>query len=182
MIIGPTPPPLVLVQDPLDHKSKNVQEEDQHRRVVDEPQETQETQKSRQSLDPKQEQQLQDLKQRDREVRAHEAAHKNRAGPYGGATHFSFQIGPDGKRYAIGGEVSIDMSAIPNNPEATLQKAETIRAAALAPKDPSSQDHAIAAKAQQMATEARAEIQKKNLESYEDAESSPAENPFHAKV
>ena len=45
--------------------------------------------------------------------------------------------GPDGQRYAIGGEVPIDLSAVPGNPQATLQKALTIRRAALAPTDPS---------------------------------------------
>ena len=72
--------------------------------------------------------------------------------------------GPDGRLYAVGGEVSIDASAA-NTPEATLAKAEIIRRAALAPADPSAQDRAVAAQAVKMATEARAEIARQRLSS-----------------
>jgi hypothetical protein len=99
------------------------------------------------------------LKARDRVVRAHEAAHiAAGAGIVKGGASFSFQRGPDGVQYAIGGEVQIDTSTVAGNPEATLQKAQKIRAAALAPAQPSSTDRAVAANAAQMAIEARAEI------------------------
>jgi hypothetical protein len=99
------------------------------------------------------------LEARDREVRAHEASHKAAAGALAqGSASFTYETGPDGQRYAVGGEVSIDTSPVANDPEATLRKAETIRAAALAPAEPSAQDHAVAAQAAQMAMEARAEI------------------------
>lgn len=104
-------------------------------------------------------QQIQKLKARDRVVRAHEAAHVAAgAGIVRGGATFSFQRGPDGIQYAIGGEVKIDTSEVAGDPEATLQKAEQIRAAALAPAQPSATDQSIAAKAAQMAVEARAEI------------------------
>ncbi|MDT8370475.1 MAG: putative metalloprotease CJM1_0395 family protein [Gammaproteobacteria bacterium] len=103
--------------------------------------------------------QIQQLKTRDREVRAHEAAHVAAgAGLIRAGTSFTFQRGPDGVQYAIGGEVSIDTSKVVNNPEATLRKAEQIRSAALAPAQPSSQDRNVAAKAAQLAIEARAEL------------------------
>lgn len=102
---------------------------------------------------------IQDLKARDREVRAHEAAHLAAAGAYavGGAT-YSYQRGPDGVQYAVGGEVNIDTSAIAGNPQATLEKAQRIQAAAFAPAQPSSQDIRVAAQAAQLAVQARAEI------------------------
>jgi len=104
-------------------------------------------------------QQLQKLKSRDRVVRAHESAHMAAGGGIvRGGANFSFQRGPDGVQYAIGGEVKIDASKVAGDPEATLQKAERIQAAALAPAQPSSQDRTVAAKAAQMAIEARAEI------------------------
>lgn len=105
---------------------------------------------------------IQQLKARDREVRAHEAAHVAAGAELirGGAS-FTYQRGPDGLQYAIGGEVSIDTSKVANNPEATIQKASKIRAAALAPAQPSAQDRNVAAKAAQLAIEARAEL---NLE------------------
>ncbi len=103
--------------------------------------------------------QIQQLKARDREVRAHEAAHVAAgAGLIRGGTNFTYQRGPDGVQYAVGGEVNIDTSKVANNPQATIQKAQQIRSAALAPAQPSSQDRNVAAKAAQLAIEARAEL------------------------
>lgn len=104
-------------------------------------------------------QQIQKLKSRDRVVRAHEAAHLAAgAGIVRGGANFSFQRGPDGVQYAVGGEVKIDASKVFGDPQATLEKAQKVRAAALAPAQPSTQDRTIAAKAAQMSIEARAEI------------------------
>ena len=118
---------------------------------------------NQQTLSEEEKSQVAELKARDREVKAHEAAHKSAGGAFvRGGISLSYQRGPDGTNYAVGGEVSIDTSAVPNNPEATLRKAETIRAAALAPADPSSQDVSVAAQATQMAAQARAAILKEN--------------------
>jgi hypothetical protein len=104
-------------------------------------------------------QQVQELKTRDREVRAHEAAHLSAAGSLAqGGASYSYQRGPDGVQYAVGGEVNIDSSAVAGDPEATLVKVQRIRAAALAPAQPSSQDLNVAAQAAQLAVQARAEI------------------------
>jgi hypothetical protein len=121
--------------------------------------------------------QVQKLTQRDREVRAHEQAHIAAGGRYvvSGA-NYSFQRGPDGKLYAVGGEVSIDTSEVPGDPEATIRKMRQIRAAALAPADPSAQDRAVAAKAGQIEAEARREaIQMKMEEGDEGSESEAGE-------
>ncbi len=119
----------------------------------------------RRRLDLKQLQELTRLRQRDREVRAHEMAHLAAAGPYavGGPT-YEYRKGPDGQRYAVGGHVNIDTSPVPGDPEATLRKAETIRRAALAPGDPSPQDRSVAAAAASMATKAQIELQQKTAE------------------
>lgn len=115
--------------------------------------------KSTAELSAQKQQQIQQLKARDQVVRTHEAAHVSAgAGIVRGSANFSFQRGPDGVQYAVGGEVSIDTSKVEGDPQATLKKAEQIRAAALAPAQPSSQDRSVAAKAVQMAIEARAEI------------------------
>ncbi|MEQ8791076.1 MAG: putative metalloprotease CJM1_0395 family protein [Pirellulaceae bacterium] len=110
-------------------------------------------------LTPEEQQQVEELKQRDREVRAHEQAHLSAAGQYasGGPT-FTYQQGPDGRRYAIGGEVQIDTSPIEGDPEATIRKAQVIRSAANAPAEPSSQDRNVAAQASQLEAQARAEL------------------------
>ena len=99
-----------------------------------------------------------ELASRDREVRAHEQAHAAVGGAYAGAPTYTYSRGPDGKRYAIGGEVSIDSSPIPNDPEATLRKMELVQRAALAPAEPSAQDLRVAAQAQALAAQARAEL------------------------
>lgn len=112
--------------------------------------------------------QIQQLAERDREVRAHEQAHQSVGGQYAGAMSFTYERGPDGQNYAVGGEVSIDTGPIPGDPQATLDKAETIRRAALAPAEPSSQDRRVASEAVLMSVEARAEIQQ--LQSEELAE------------
>lgn len=110
-------------------------------------------------LDQQQFEQVQELKQRDREVRQHEQAHLAAAGSHAqGGPSFSFQQGPDGKRYAVGGEVQIDTSPVAGDPQATIQKAQQIQAAATAPAEPSSQDRRVAAAAAQMASEARIEL------------------------
>jgi hypothetical protein len=103
-------------------------------------------------------QQIRELEARDREVRAHEQAHQSAGGQYTGAASYTYQRGPDGVRYAIGGEVPIDTSKIEGDPEATIDKAEVVRRAALAPAEPSAQDRQVAALASQIKLEAQAEL------------------------
>lgn len=109
-------------------------------------------------LTAQEQQQVAQLKQIDRQVRAHEQAHLSVGGDLvrGGAS-FTYQTGPDQQRYAVAGEVSIDVSPA-DTPQETLPKAAHIRAAALAPADPSAQDQSVAAQAERMAGEARMEI------------------------
>lgn len=105
-----------------------------------------------------QQQQIAALASRDREVRSHEQAHTAVGGSYAGAPTYSFKRGPDGQAYAVGGEVSIDVSPIPNDPAATLRKMEVVQQAALAPAEPSAQDLRVAAQAQVLAAQARSEL------------------------
>jgi hypothetical protein len=111
---------------------------------------------------------VRELASRDREVRAHEQAHQSVGGQHAGAMTFSFQFGPDGKRYAVGGEVPIDIGRA-GSPEATLQKAEQVRRAALAPAEPSNQDRQVAVAASQMALEAQTEIRQVEREQIDKA-------------
>jgi hypothetical protein len=102
------------------------------------------------------------LQLRETEVEAHERAHATVGGQYAGSPSYSYKTGPDGVKYAVSGEVSIDTSPVSGDPQASLQKAKQIKAAALAPAEPSSQDIKVAAKADQMATQARNEILAEN--------------------
>ncbi|MEN3801835.1 putative metalloprotease CJM1_0395 family protein [Aeromonas veronii] len=106
----------------------------------------------------RQEQQVQDLVERDKEVRTHEQAHQSAGGEYASSPTYQFTQGPDGKRYATGGEVQIDTSVVPGDPAATIAKMRQIRAAALAPAEPSVQDLAVARSAAASEAKARKEL------------------------
>ena len=104
------------------------------------------------------------LKARDLEVRRHEQAHLTAAGDLAnGPPKYDFQTGPDGKRYAIGGSVSIDVSP-ESEPEETIQKADRIKRAALAPAEPSGKDRQVASKADAMKVQAQQELSQEKLE------------------
>ena len=98
------------------------------------------------------------LKQRDREVREHERAHATAGGSIAGSPSFTFVTGPDGKQYAVGGEVSIDVSPVPGNPQATIRKMEQVKRAALAPANPSGQDRRVASQADAAIVKAKQEL------------------------
>ncbi len=121
------------------------------------------TQKTSQSaveeLTQKELQILETLKARDTEVRAHEMAHISAGGQHiSSGASYEYKRGPDGKRYAVGGEVSIDLSEVPGDPAATITKMGVVKNAALAPKDPSPQDMKVAARATQIEMLARVEL------------------------
>ena len=123
-----------------------------------------------QKLPQEEQKEVQKLKKIDREVRSHESAHKAAAGGLArGGASFKYTTGPDGKRYAVGGHVNIDTSPIPDDPEATIRKAQVVRSAALAPADPSPQDRSVAASAVKMEREARMELREEQKEDSDDA-------------
>lgn len=111
------------------------------------------------TLTEEEQKQVDELKARDAEVKAHEQAHIAAGGSYvrGGAS-YDYQTGPDGKKYAVGGEVSIDTSPVEGDPQATINKAQVILKAALAPAEPSGQDKSVASQARQMMASARKEL------------------------
>lgn len=110
------------------------------------------------TLSPEAQAQVAKLKARDLEVRQHEAAHMAVAGGLvTSGPSYTYQKGPDGVNYAIGGEVGIDTSA-GRTPQETIERAQRIQAAALAPAEPSGPDLAVAAQAQQLETQARSEL------------------------
>ena len=90
---------------------------------------------------------LAELKARDREVRAHENAHRAAGGDLVRGGSYDYQQGPDGRRYAIGGDVQIDTTPVAGDPRATAEKMAQVIRAALAPAEPSPTDLAVAAQA-----------------------------------
>lgn len=115
-------------------------------------------------LTEEEQKQVEELKARDTEVKAHEQAHIAAGGSYvRGDARYDYQTGPDGKKYAVGGEVSIDTSAVEGDPQATINKAQVILKAALAPAEPSGQDKAVASQARQMMASARKELMSEKI-------------------
>ncbi len=111
-----------------------------------------------QSLPPEIQQQISELKKRDQEVRAHETAHAAVGGNTTGAPSFTYEQGPDGRRYAVSGEVSVDLSPVAGDPHATIAKMQKIHAAALAPANPSAQDKQVASAAIKTIASAQTEL------------------------
>ncbi|MEQ9362810.1 MAG: putative metalloprotease CJM1_0395 family protein [Leptospirales bacterium] len=103
---------------------------------------------SRDTLSQAEQDVVRELKDRDRDVRRHEQQHMAAAGDLAkGGPRYHYQIGPDGKPYAVGGEIQIDTSSIPGDPEANRHKAARVRRAALAPGDASGPDLVVAGNA-----------------------------------
>lgn len=124
---------------------------------------------SSENLSEEEQQTVKKLQQQDREVRAHEAAHKSAGGALAGSPSFKTIRGPDGRSYAVSGEVKIDTSPVPNNPEATIRKLEQVKRAALAPSNPSSQDRQVAAEAGAKIQQARQEKREQEAEELKEA-------------
>jgi hypothetical protein len=107
--------------------------------------------------------QIAKLKQTEREVITHEAAHMAVGGQFAGSASYTYTTGPDGRRYITGGEVPISTPAT-DDPEEALRNAEQVMRAAMAPANPSGQDIAVAAGAAQMAAQARMQIAAQNAD------------------
>ncbi|WP_282874192.1 putative metalloprotease CJM1_0395 family protein [Pseudomonas peli] len=169
--------PVTAAQPLADEQSASAREEaDKSADASTNP----ENAKSREGEPSPQQQRLEQLEiaklvSRDQEVRTHEQAHAAVGGRYAGAPSYTYERGPDGKRYAVGGEVGIDTSPIPNDPEATLRKMEVVIRAALAPAEPSAQDRQVAAQAQLQMAEARVELAQQQRSEVEAAREARAE-------
>ena len=103
-----------------------------------------------------------ELQAADTNVRAHEAAHMAAGGGLTSPASYTYERGPDNKMYAVAGEVGISTSE-GNTPQESLNKAQTIRRAALAPADPSPQDLKVAAQAASMEMSERAQIMQEKM-------------------
>ena len=136
----------------------------QSRNTVEKDKEKQTPQK----LTTDEERVVRDLQSRDSEVKAHEAAHQAAGGGMTGAATYTYQQGPDGKMYAIGGEVSI-ATAEGSTPQEKIANARQVAAAAMAPANPSPQDYAVASSARVMEMKAQQELAKLELEKVADS-------------
>ncbi|MDV6317259.1 putative metalloprotease CJM1_0395 family protein [Idiomarina sp. HP20-50] len=131
---------------------------------------TERAEKNQQKLSEEEIEKLDELKRRNQEVRVHEQAHAAVGGKYAGSPSYEYERGPDGGSYAVAGAVQIDVSPVNGDPQATIQKMQVVRRAALAPAQPSAADRAIAADAANKATQARAELAKQQMQGEGDSE------------
>lgn len=154
---------LVLKEDELRNSQltdaqkldKKIQEESEDKKIK-EP-------NAADKLSEDEERLVRDLASRDSEVRAHEAAHQAAGGGMVGAASYTYQQGPDGKMYAIGGEVSVSMKA-GSTPEETIANAKQIAIAAMAAGNPSPQDFAVASSARVMEMKAQQQLAREQQE------------------
>ena len=142
----------------IDNNISGIQQTHQHIQP-EKPKNEQNVNEFQKSLSDKEKAEVQKLKRTDHRVKSHENAHKSSAGGLSASgPNYKYRVGPDGQRYAVAGDVQIDTSEVPNDPEATIKKAQQIRKAALAPADPSPQDIRVAMEAAQMEANARKEL------------------------
>lgn len=86
-------------------------------------------------------------------IYAHELAHKSAGGSFAGA--ISIEKNADGT--PVSGHVPIQMPVLDkNNPQKTIDHANTVIKAAMAPSDPSSQDYRVASEAADIKSKAEA--------------------------
>lgn len=174
--------PLVYERPTVQTNAEGQTAAGENNQTGDQPDNANEESAGRENAQQQQEEQaeqaeIRELQTRDREVRAHEQAHAAVGGQYAGAPQYEFETGPDGQRYAVGGEVSIDISE-ESTPEETLRKMQQVRAAALAPADPSPQDLRVASEAAQKASEAQTQIAAQSNEAESDAANIPDASEF----
>ena len=125
---------------------------------------------NKEELTQQEKQEVAELKTTDAEVKAHENAHKAAAaGLRTSAPNYEYETGPDGKKYAVAGDVNISYQTS-SDPEVNLKNAQQLKAAALAPAEPSSQDRKVAMKAEREIAKARQEIQEEELKKEKEAD------------
>ena len=100
---------------------------------------------------------LEAMKRRYAEVRSREESLRRAAGVRE-LPRYQYQTGPDGKKYAVSGEVDMDMTTVPGDPEATLRRARRIYRAAFVSADVSPSERRAAMDARRVESKAAAEL------------------------
>ncbi len=93
------------------------------------------------------------LRQRDQQVRQEEKAHAAVAGDLAGPISYTYQLGPDGRQYAVGGSVGVQARTVTGDPIEAMRLSGRMAAAANAATNPSAQDFATARQAYAFASQ-----------------------------
>jgi hypothetical protein len=122
-------------------------------------------------LTPEEKKRIAELKRIDAEVRAHEQAHITVGrGLVTSGPNYQYTYGPDGKQYAVAGEVGIDTSP-EQEPQENIDKGLHIQATALAPIDPSPQDYSVAASGKNLEQQGRTDLRAQRAEAEQQRDS-----------
>jgi hypothetical protein len=159
--LGPAESRIVTAADEADSESQDEQEQSPgHRKGRGgDAVATADRRSDGSPLNEAEQRELEELRQRDAEVRQHEQAHVAAAGEHAlGGAQYEYRQGPDGQRYAVAGHVAIDTSPVRGDPQATIQKMNRVRQAALAPAEPSASDRQVAMQAMRQAQQAQREL------------------------
>ena len=119
---------------------------EQYRKMNVDPLSSSYVERNYSNLDASDRLEVQHLAARDQYVRIHEMRHAATLGMYAGRIHYNYQVGPDGKAYAVGGYTEVNNTPAPTK-EMALAQARTIRRAAMAAGEASGSDRAVAAQA-----------------------------------
>ncbi|WP_418358775.1 MULTISPECIES: putative metalloprotease CJM1_0395 family protein [Shewanella] len=138
------------ITEQTDHKDAGQNDADDEQQQVDK-----QIEQKQQQIELAEAQQIAELAKRDIEVKTHEQAHAAVGGSLAQSPRYEYEKGPDGRRYAVEGEVSIDVSIVSGDPQATINKMQKVYAAAMAPVQPSMADIRVAAQALQNINEAK---------------------------
>ena len=147
------------ISDTVNSSAKNTKGADDPKAAASEEKKAKEPE-----LTPEERRRIAELKRIDAAVRAHEQAHISvgreliTSGP-----NYEYTYGPDGKRYAVSGEVGIDTSP-EREPQANIDKGQRIQDTALAPVDPSPQDYQVAATGKQLEDQGRRDLRTEQRE------------------
>ena len=153
----------VLIYEDVEEESSKTPQEKKLEKDEEKKTKEESVKSSSDELSEDEERLVRELQAIDSEVRAHEAAHQAAGGGMTGAASYTYQQGPDGKMYAIGGEVSITMKT-GSTPEETIANARQIAAAAMAAGNPSPQDYSVASSARVMEMKAQQQLARQQQE------------------
>lgn len=149
----------------VDDPSVNAESQTSNRQAETAAQQVEQQEKDKQQqIEQAEIKQIDQLAQRDTEVKTHEQAHAAVGGSLAQSPSYQYEKGPDGRRYAVDGEVNIDVSTVDGDAQATLSKMQKVYAAAMAPVQPSMADIRVAAQALQNMNEAKKELITSNLD------------------
>ncbi len=156
----------IATEDINSKEQEDSKKTDDTQNIIKSEAEKREARKEDEKAEDEKDAQVQEMKDIEREVIAHEAAHQAAAGELGGGVSYTYTEGPDGKSYITGGEVPIRLKQ-GSTPEETLRNMQQVQRAASAPADPSGQDRQVAAKAAAIAAKARSEITREKTDTEE---------------